>query len=103
MDDDMNISAVLAAVFNVVRRINALIRENALNRDDAAQILKAFRDIDSVLKVLNFDNPVSSDEVQQIIEARDNARTDGNWKLSDELRDRLAGMGVSVRDKGLGN
>lgn len=98
MDDDMNISAVLAAIFNAVKKINILVRDKNLNREDAGQLIEVFKDIDSVLRIFNFDESVSSDEVRHIIEEREKARADGNWEISDRLREQLVGMGISVRD-----
>ena len=39
-----------------------------------------------------------SDEAQQLLDERMNARAAGNWSESDRLRDLLASMGIEVRD-----
>ncbi|MFA5998750.1 MAG: hypothetical protein WC747_01895 [Candidatus Babeliales bacterium] len=40
-------------------------------------------------------------EIQQLLQQREQARVDKNWKLSDELRDKLTALGVDVHDKKL--
>ena len=40
-------------------------------------------------------------EIQMLIDARNQARLDKNWMLSDELRDQLKGLGFVVQDKKL--
>ena len=54
MDDDLNISAALATIFSVVKKVNALILQNQLHPQDASQIVDGFRSIDAVLNILNF-------------------------------------------------
>jgi cysteinyl-tRNA synthetase len=40
-------------------------------------------------------------EIETLIEEREQARRDKNWKVADEIRDRLIEMGYSVEDKKL--
>ncbi|HSW75786.1 MAG TPA: cysteine--tRNA ligase [Candidatus Saccharimonadales bacterium] len=40
-------------------------------------------------------------EIQQLLQQRDQARAEKNWKLADELRDKLTALGVDVHDKKL--
>ena len=40
-------------------------------------------------------------EMEKLIEEREQARRDKNWKVADEIRDRLVEMGYSVEDKKL--
>ena len=54
MDDDLNVSAALAAVFSIVRRINRLLQTGELHREDAMQLIEAFRQVDRVLDIFDF-------------------------------------------------
>ena len=38
-------------------------------------------------------------EIEQLLQAREEARTAKDWKKSDEIRDQLRELGVEVRDK----
>ena len=38
-------------------------------------------------------------EIQKMLDDREKARVEKNWKLADELRDKLKALGVEVRDK----
>ncbi len=42
--------------------------------------------------------------IEMLIEMRNEARANKNWALSDEIRDRLAGLGIQLKDgkKGTG-
>ena len=98
MDDDLNISAALAAIFRKVKKINILVREKRIDAPGAAKIVEAFRKLDSVLNVFDFSPPAADAEVEQLLRQREQARRAGNWTLADQVRDRLRARGVTVRD-----
>jgi cysteinyl-tRNA synthetase len=101
MNDDLNISAALAAVFAIVRRVNRLLQEERLSRDDAAQLIDAFRKVDQVLKIFDFEPPLPSDDVAALIAARDAARAAKDWETADRLREELRARGMTVKDEKL--
>ena len=99
LDDDLNASAALAAVFDLVRDLNRRIEARSLSTDDAGRALDALRDLDRVLGVL----PEPSDdgldpELQALLDERAAARAARDWAASDRLRDALADRGLAVED-----
>ena len=52
LDDDLNVSAGLAAVFDLVRDLNRRIERRSLSSADAARALDLLRDLDRVLGIL---------------------------------------------------
>jgi cysteinyl-tRNA synthetase len=101
MDDDLNISAALAAVFSNVRRINRLLQAGRLNRDDARQLIEAFRQVDRVLDIFNFEVPPPQDDVAAMIDKREAARAAKDWATADRIRAELLARGISVKDRKL--
>ncbi|UCD30943.1 MAG: cysteine--tRNA ligase [Desulfobacterales bacterium] len=99
MDDDLNISAAIASMFTIVKKVNILILENRINKKDAVKIVDGFRNIDSVLNILDFKDEFYDPEVQQLIKERDKARSEKNWDLADKIREQLKAMGVTVKDR----
>jgi cysteinyl-tRNA synthetase len=99
MDDDLNISAAMASIFKIVKRINVLTLENKLDQDGALKVVDGFRNIDTVLKIFNFEDKVYDPEVQRLIITRDKARLEKNWDLADKIRDQLRGLGINVKDR----
>jgi len=99
MDDDLNISAALAVLFTVVKRINTLIVRGQINPDGAGRILETLERIDTVLNIFDFTDETENPEVQRLIEARNRARQVRDWELADRLRDQLLEMGVVPRDE----
>jgi len=99
MDDDLNISAALASIFNIIKQINILILKKMLGKDDASKIIDAFRNIDSVLGIFNFGDEISNPEILRLIEDRNKARAKKNWDLADKIREQLISLGVTVKDQ----
>ena len=94
LDDDLNISAALGALFEFVRDAN----KRAIAPEEAAGILSAWRRFD---EVLGFGFPVRSDvpaDVQGLVEQRQAARKAKDFKRSDEIRDQLAKQGWIIED-----
>ncbi len=98
LDDDLNMSAAMASIFNNVRTINKLTLENRLDPEGASKIIEAFRGIDSVLKILDFKDDVHETDVQHLIEQREQARREKNWDLADRIRDQLSARGITLKD-----
>jgi cysteinyl-tRNA synthetase len=98
MDDDLNISAALASIFNTIKQINILILKKMIGKDDASKIIDAFRNIDSVLGIFNFGDESSNPEILRLIEERNKAREEKNWELADKIRNQLESLGVTVKD-----
>jgi cysteinyl-tRNA synthetase len=98
MDDDLNVSAALAAVYSIVRRINRLNQAGHLSRQDAVQLIDAFRQVDQVLDVFDFEPPEVPDGLEALIQAREAARAAGDWDTADRIREELRARGLAVMD-----
>jgi cysteinyl-tRNA synthetase len=98
MDDDLNISAALAAVFKAVKQLNRLMSEDAVCADQVPKILDGFRQVDSVLNIFHFGSAEPDREIADLLRRRDTARKARDWELADALRRELAARGVVVRD-----
>ena len=98
LDDDLNVSAGLAAVFDLVRELNRRIEGRSLSSGDAQRALAALRDVDAVLGVLSDDASELGAEAEALLEAREAARSARDFAASDRLRDELAGLGITVED-----
>ena len=98
LDDDLNISAALASVFDLVRDLNRRIQARSMSTADASKALAALAAFDTVLGL----GPDAADElepeVRALLDARDEARRTRDWAASDRLRGELAERGVLVED-----
>jgi cysteinyl-tRNA synthetase len=99
LDDDLNVSAALAAVFDLARELNRRMADRSMSGADAARALAALREIDRVLAIL----PEAADdalapEAAALLGAREAARAARDFAASDRLRDELAALGIAVED-----
>jgi cysteinyl-tRNA synthetase len=98
LEDDLNVSAALAAVFELVRDLNSRVAARALSTADAGRAAAQLRELDSVLGVLDDAAPELPEELAALLEERAVARAAREWGRSDALRDELAAAGVIVED-----
>ena len=98
LDDDLNISGALAGLFDLVRDINKLLRENLVSKADALTVLEFLCKIDAVLGVLKKPEARLEEKAEELIRKRDQARSDKNWQLADQIRRQLSEMGIILED-----
>ena len=103
MDDDLNVSIALAALFDFVRDVNNLIDANALSKADAQEIQKLIADFDRVLAVIPKPKEETlTTEAQELIKKREEARKTKDWKAADLYRQQLKTMGIVIEDTAQG-
>jgi cysteinyl-tRNA synthetase len=98
LDDDLNVSAALASLFDLVREANRRIADRRLSTADAGRIAALLRELDRVLGILPDPTEELPAEAAGRLEAREAARAAHDWGASDRLRDELAELGVLVED-----
>ena len=98
LDDDLNVSAGLAALFDLVRELNRRLERRSLSTPDAARALATLRDLDRVLGVLPDEAETLEPEIASMLQERESARAARDWATSDRLRDELAARGIAVED-----
>jgi cysteinyl-tRNA synthetase len=98
LDDDLNISAALGALFDLVRELNRRIDARSISTADAGRAADWLRQTDRVLGVLPEETDALEAELQALLDERVAARTARDWAASDRLRDELAARGIAVED-----
>lgn len=99
LDDDLNISAALAVLFDVIRESNRLLDQKAMTPEQIMGLLVWWKEVNSVLALEP--DPGSEalpEEVAALLTLREAARAEKNWPESDRLRDQIAELGWSVKD-----
>jgi cysteinyl-tRNA synthetase len=98
LDDDLNVSAAWAAVFEWVSELNRRIVAHTVSAKDAAAALTTWEKIDSVLGVGAKPEAEVPAEISALLEARQAARKEKNFKRSDEIRAELQAKGWTIED-----
>ncbi len=104
MADDLNISAALAALFELVREVNALCDAGSVGKEQAGLVLLLLKRMNEVLGVLSFESPHEEIPVdlQEALAKRIEARKQKNWALADALRDQISSRGYVIEDSAEG-
>jgi len=98
MDDDLNISGALAALFAFVKKVSVPLAGGLLTLEQRDSVLEAMKKVDSVFGVMKFDEEQISEEARRLMKEREALRTAGRWAQADEIRRKLFEMGVVVAD-----
>ena len=98
--DDLNISPALAALFEMVRKVNQLCDDNRIGKDGAEKALAFMREIDAVLGFIPFERE-DLDVPKELLDAlrkREEARKEKNWAEADKQRDLITSSGYFIED-----
>ena len=100
MDNDFNTPAALSAVFEFIKKVNKLMDKGSLDAKGIDEILKALRDIDSVLNIMELETSEFEieEDLLRVIKEREEARKNKDWKKADQLREYLREKGIEVID-----
>jgi cysteinyl-tRNA synthetase len=98
MDDDLNISGAFSTIFNLVKKVNKLIRDGCLDRSGAVSIIDALKKTDTVLHIFNFESDELTPELVALLKERADARRQKDWARADQIRDMLTEKGFIVKD-----
>ena len=97
LDDDLNISAALAELFEQIRATNRAMDNEKLAAKEAAALLRWWEGINQVLQ-LQTEEQSASDEVLALLERRAAARAAKDWSSSDAIRKQIEDLGWIVKD-----
>ncbi|MFQ5870140.1 MAG: cysteine--tRNA ligase [Candidatus Zixiibacteriota bacterium] len=98
LDEDLNISPALASIFDMVREVNSLIAEGQISKGEAQQTLNLLKRFDAVLGFIRPEESTIDEEIEALIEGRNQARGDKNWAEADRIRDELLKKGIVLED-----
>lgn len=98
LDDDLNVSGALAAVFDFVRDTNRLIDRNELSESGAQTALALLDRLDTVTGLFGEQSAAVPDDIQALVAKRQQARRDKNFAEADAIRDSLAESGWVIKD-----
>jgi cysteinyl-tRNA synthetase len=109
--DDLNTAVALAAVFDLIRDVNTEIDKGDLRQQDAMRVIAAMEKFDEILNLIVDDDDeklaqlgyapkprMSPPEIEALVEERNAARKQRDFKRADAIRQQLADSGIIVED-----
>lgn len=91
--DDLNTPGMLGVVFENIKKL----QENTIERAGVYYVL--YTVLGLRLEQLPSQKIEITSEIEQLIQAREQARKEKNWSRADEIRDQLKSMGIEIQDK----
>lgn len=102
MDNDLNISKAMAAIFDFIKKTNPILDNGQLDRDQKKYILEAFEKINLILNVMKLEGCPLAPEIDKLIREREDARKQKDWKKADTVREELSKHGFTITDTAKG-
>lgn len=98
MDDDLNTAAAVGVLFTMAKEINLILKENP-GQATIKRAYELFMELARVLGILDRRAEDGDDqEIEALIEERNQARKNKDFKRADEIRDQLLSMNVLIED-----
>ena len=98
MDDDFNTADAISAIFELVKLANTTADESS-TREFVSYMKTMIEELCDVLGIITEKKEeVLDSEIEEMIEARQQARKEKNFALADEIRGKLLDMGIILED-----
>lgn len=97
MEDDLNTADAITAIFDLVKDINLKTSEEN-SKEFLEEALAIFKKLTRVLGIMEEEKEDLSEDIEKLIEKRNAARKEKNFKRADEIRDELKEMGIEIED-----
>jgi cysteinyl-tRNA synthetase len=106
MDDDFNSAGAIGVMFDLIRTYNKLADEQdgvvSRDRDALTAFKELIQEFDSILGLFVSGFPGASidvpQDIQKMVDERQDARKSRNFKLADELRSKIDSAGYIIED-----
>ncbi len=98
MDEDLNISVALSYIFKFINKINTLIMEDKIGKNNAKKIIDFMNNIDKILGIIEEKEEKLKPEIRKLIDEREKARKEKNYNKADKIREELKQKGIILED-----
>ena len=97
MDDDLNTADAVSVIFELVSHINTTANEKS-SKEYLKALHDLFMELTKVLNIIQKRQQIDTQKIDTLIEKRNIAKKDKNFKEADKIRDELRVMGVELLD-----
>lgn len=97
LEDDLNTADAIASLFEVIRYANTNLTKD-VSKKTLEYVLDKLITLSEVLGLLSKKEEMLDSEIQDMIDARNQARLDKDYQKSDDIRDELLKKGITLMD-----
>lgn len=98
MDEDLNVSGALGSLFEFIGEVNKLYPDSNIPESNKNEVLSFLEKLNTVFAVFDFSTELPDEEILKLIEERNEARKNKDFKRADEIRDMLKEKGIILED-----
>lgn len=99
MNDDFNTADAIASIFDLVKYINIGLKNEGFTFMDKRHALDTILELANILGLLfKKEEELNDSKIQALIEERQTARKNKDFKRADEIREELKNMGIELKD-----
>jgi len=98
LSSDLNISVSLTSIFELIKKINIMILQGKIFKNDAKNLLDCIKSLNKVLSILPEEEEFLPGDIENKIKQREEARKNRNYALADRIRDDLLKKGIILED-----
>ncbi|MBO0467201.1 cysteine--tRNA ligase [Enterococcus plantarum] len=102
MDDDFNVANGITVVYEMAKWLNQYSEQEAVSAVVIEKALEQFTQWLSIFGIFFLSEELLDDDVDQLIEERNQARANRDFARSDEIRDLLKDKGITLEDTAQG-
>ncbi|GIN92771.1 cysteine--tRNA ligase [Siminovitchia terrae] len=102
MDDDFNTADGISVLFELAKQANYYLMEKNTSVAVIQAFMAEFEDLFPVLGLELETEELLDEDIEQLIEQRNQARRDRNFQLADKIRDQLKDMNIILEDTAQG-
>ncbi len=98
MDDDFNTANGISVLFELSQQANYYLLEKTTSASVINAFIKEFEELFGVLGLSLVQEDLLDEEIEALIEKRNQARKERNFQLADQIRDQLKAMNIILED-----
>ncbi|TYR78499.1 cysteine--tRNA ligase [Priestia megaterium] len=102
MDDDFNTANAISVLFELAKQANVYLLENTTSKQVIEAFIREFDELGGALGLTFGVQELLDEEVEQLIQARIEARKNRDFQLADQIRDELKAKNIILEDTAQG-
>ena len=103
MDDDFNVQNGISVVYEMAKQLNVYSEKEKVYTDTINSLINTYKKVVEIFGIsFSEEKELLDDTIEQLIQERNEARKNKNFKRSDEIRDLLKEQGIILEDTAQG-
>jgi len=98
INDDLNMPAALAAMFDMIKEVNIAIDERNVSESNLKEVHEQMMEFDKILGLLEIKEEELPEEIQKLVEEREEKRKAGDFDFADKIRKEIEKRGYDIED-----